>query len=174
MRGRVLALDGHDGAGKSTLAALLAGAVGARCVRPYAGERGAALMQAYEDGDTDSVLQVGLAAVLDAVASAGHGEPLVLDRAWLTVSTLVPQEVFAARWAGPWVPTVLVACDLQTTLGRLGARVSESMASGAWHARFIGLYEARSHLAKVETIRTDRLDIESCLERLIERFRALP
>ena len=47
----IVALDGHDGSGKTTLAYALAERLGGTMVRPFAGETGAQLLHAGERQD---------------------------------------------------------------------------------------------------------------------------
>lgn len=169
---QVLALDGHDGAGKTTLARQLAARVGGRYVRPFAGAQGSALMQAYEHGDTERVIEIGAQALGESMARSS-GEALVLDRGWLTVSTLVPQPLFAARW-NLWVPTVLLWCDLRTTLQRLGMREEEAPESSRWHEEFLAVYLQRRELRDGPVLRTDLLAPDDCLDRLAAHYAELP
>ena len=172
MSTKLLALDGHDGAGKTTLAVQLAERVGGRYVRPFAGASGAALLQAYQHGEPERVIEVGTQAIRESTASS-NGEPLVLDRGWLTVSTLVPQALFAARWQ-MWVPSVLLWCDLPTTLQRLGKREYEAPEPAPWHEEFLALYLQRRALRDGPVLRTDLLATDDCLDRLTAFYAGLP
>lgn len=165
---QILALDGHDGVGKTTLATLLAQRVGACYVRPFSGERGAALMRVAASDNPDEVLRVGAKAIVDAVSEADDSDKLVLDRGWLTVSTLVSAEYFSSTW-GLWFPTVLLWCDLPTTLTRLSMR-DEKAERVDWHERYLTLYQSRSKLGPSEMLRTDLTSQEECLERLFDIY----
>ncbi|MEP9387672.1 hypothetical protein [Mesorhizobium sp. KR9-304] len=163
-RPAVIALDGHDGSGKTTLAKALAERMDARYVRTFGSPHGAALMAAYRRRDSGGVLEAGVKAV-EAALDLAAGGPAVLDRGWLTVATLVPADLFAARW-WLWVPTALLWCDLPTTLARLGQRGAETPETTAWHADFLAIYEDRRLLRDGPTIRTDLKSVEQCLDEL--------
>jgi hypothetical protein len=166
----VLALDGHDGTGKTELARGLARCVGARVLAPFQGERGRRLIGAYESGRYEEVVAVGAEALAHAVAEAEEG-PLILDRSWLTVSTLLPEQMFRERWR-IWPRTVLLWCNLETTMERLARRSHEAPEERAYHAHFLPLYLERRRLREGPVIRTDLETPEECLRRLEALWRA--
>lgn len=169
---RILALDGHDGAGKTTLAQRLCEEVGAQYVRPFAGRRGSALMRAYRRGDVACIIEVGTEAITEAIAAC-VSDSLVLDRGWLTVSTLVSEAEFRGRWH-LWLPTVLLWCDLETTLHRLGVRESEVREPILWHKEFLDIYQQRRRLCDGPVLRTDMQEPEACVEQLAALYSAIP
>lgn len=170
---RILALDGHDAAGKTTLAARLAERIDGRYVRPFGGSYGSSLIDAYKRGRDADVLAIGHEALSVALAAAAPADRLVLDRSWVTVGTLVPAEVFAESWR-LWIPTALIWCDLETTLARLSARSDEEMETREWHARFLDLYLARFKIRPGPVIRSDLEGEEQCSDRLMAIYDALP
>lgn len=166
MSGRlVIALDGHDGSGKTTLANALAARLGGKCLRPFAGDTGAQLLRAGERQDTDELLRIGGAA-LDACLDTAGDAPLVLDRAWMTVASFVPGcEKFFRCWRH-WIPTTLCWADLATTLVRLGARPDESDERLGWHEHYLSVYRLLAERSASAILRTDRLDPRRCVEKL--------
>lgn len=134
----VVGIDGHDGTGKTTIAKNVATRLGFSYRRPFGGERGLALSRAAASGDTAAVLRIGADALARAVQPAGEGRPLILDRSWMTVASLVDDEDFRDRWT-LWIPTILCWADLPTTLGRLALR-DEPGESVALHRHYIDRY----------------------------------
>jgi hypothetical protein len=168
---RLIAIDGHDGAGKTTLATALAERVGALYVRPFGGARGDQMVEAWRSNRPDEVLRIGEDTLGEVLAGARDGQRLVLDRGWLTVATLVPRQSFAEAWR-LWLPTALIWCDEQTTRARLRQRVgAEAEAEvDAWPAHFLHAYRDRLELHPGPVIRTDELSQEECLTRLVTVF----
>lgn len=153
---KLLVLDGHDAAGKTTLARRLAAAVGARCLRPFGGEFGRRLIDAYRAGDAQATIAIGRRAILDCLASLQNDEPVVLDRGWLTVATLVPRHLFAAEW-DLWTPVTLLWCNEAVTRARLREREEREDHLGNGHSFFLSAYLDRFELHPGEILRTDLL-----------------
>lgn len=121
-------------------------------------------MAAYGRGDEAGILSIGHEAIAAALEES-PGEPLILDRGWLTVSTLVAPEPFRSAWR-LWLPTVLLWCPLDVTLQRLGLRSGESPETVEWHRHFLKLYPERLEICPGPVLRTDLNDIPACLEQL--------
>lgn len=170
---KLLAIDGHDGAGKSTLATALAERVGGEYVRPFAGARGAALIAAWRARQSNKVIQIGREALVAALAEASDAKPLILDRGWLTVATLVPQSDFSAEWT-LWLPTALVWCDELTTRARLANRSQQDEEPDDWHEYFLAVYRERLALHPGTIVRTDLMSEESAVEELLKAYIITP
>lgn len=167
MSGRlVVALDGHDGSGKTTLAGLLGARLGGRCVRPFAGAAGAELMRAGERGSAGELVSIASQAIADAVASVPPSMPVVLDRGWMTVASFVPaSEAFFSEWP-LWIPTALCWADLPATVERLALRRDEDAGRLEWHRHYLQVYMDLALRSGSLVLRTDRQDVESCLDQL--------
>jgi hypothetical protein len=163
---RVVALDGHDGAGKTTIATALAHALGAEYVRPFGGATGHALMAAATAHDHAQVLTIGHDALHDALETHREAPALVLDRSWLTVASLVEPEQFAAAWT-LWIPTILCWSDLATTLARLDQR-TEAPEELAWHTLYLDRYLELARRFDVPVLRTDTAPVEDCVRSVQE------
>lgn len=164
---KVIALDGHDGAGKTTLALALAERIGACYVRPFGGLAGTELLQACNDNEFRRVLHIGATALETALSKNSSSSAVVLDRSWLTVSTLVPEKLFSENWS-LWIPTVLLWSDIDVTVARLNLRLNEEPESIEYHQKYLALYLERRELRPGPLLRTDLLDKYLCLEKLIE------
>lgn len=168
---RLIAIDGHDGSGKTTLATALAERLNATYIRPFAGANGRDLIGAWKSGQHDLVLRVGrkaLREVLDQTRATGNW---ILDRGWLTVATLVPQKVFAATW-DIWFPTALVWCDESTTRQRLQNRAQDNDEPDDWHSYFLQTYQDRLRLHPGPIVRTDLLTQSDALDELLKAYEA--
>ncbi|MBD8546793.1 hypothetical protein [Sphingomonas sp. CFBP 8760] len=168
---KILALDGHDAAGKTSLARGLAHAVGARYARPFGGEPGRRLITAYQADRPEDVLAIGHKAILAQLDAAAPDERLIFDRGWLTVATLVPHDLFAKTW-DLWLPTALLWCDEATTRARLELRPFDDDEPEDWHAHFLAAYRDRFSLRPGATLRTDQLSEVACLVELRRLFDA--
>jgi len=134
----VIGIDGHTGTGKTTIARGAADALHASYERPFGGERGLLLARADEAGDSDGVLRIGAAAITAAIRRSGPMRPLVVERSWLTVGSLVSDEDFYEHWQ-LWIPTILCWADLPTTLERLG-HCGESAEAAERHRYYVDRY----------------------------------
>ena len=160
----VFAIDGHDGAGKSTLARWLAGNVNGSYQRPYSGPLGAALMNAGSRGDVPTIVALGEEGISNGLKAAGAVRPIILDRAWITLASFVDWPTFASAWR-LWIPTVVCWADLPTTLSRLSQR-SEESESVARHRHYLGKYLALAEHTASLVIRTDLYAISECQDML--------
>ena len=162
---RIIGLDGHDGAGKTTLAKLLAQRLGGQYVRPFGGAWGADLMRAHEQRDHELTIATGMAAIDAAIGGAGPAGLIVLDRSWMTVCSLVPAEVFERHWS-LWIPTILCWADLPATQERLNLRDDEARESEEYHSRYLAIYKDCASRRGCPVLRTDQGSTEENLTAL--------
>ncbi len=162
MEKTILVLEGHDGAGKTTLARLLAEALGGAYVRPFEGDVGPRLLAQIERGDLDGANATALTAVERAVTAA-DAPLLVCDRHWLTLFARLPEPLWAA-W-GRLPPTALCWADLNTTLARLAQRQEASLPR-AYHVHCLRRYWDLGQRFACPVVRTDRAPVATCLEQL--------
>ena len=159
----LLVLDGHDGVGKTTLAALLAASLGGVHLRPFAGEAGTRMLATAETGNLRRAAAVARAAV-DRTIAACDASVLVCDRHWMTAFTLLP-ESYWTDWL-PLPPTTLCWVDLTTTLDRLAQR-GEPQPGRAYHENYMTQYWELGQRFGCHVLCTDQATIETCLDRLI-------
>jgi hypothetical protein len=160
----ILALDGHDASGKTTLARRLANVLGAVCVRPFAAKNGTRLL-ALAASDPDGVTPFARD-VLAAAADTAVGGVLVFDRHWLTVCSLLPERLWPRWQLLATTPTALCWADLPTTLARLRAR-DEPAQPASEHAHYLEIYQRLAIGHGCLVVRTDQEPEEQSLARLI-------
>lgn len=168
----VVAVDGHDGAGKTTLARWLATKSSGSYQRPFHGALGAALLEAANHGNVAKVLALGEEGIGNALTAAGTDRPIILDRSWMTVASLVDWETFATSW-NLWIPTVLCWADLSTTLDRLDQRTEQPEAIDS-HIRYLDIYRSLAERTNSSVVRTDLNSTHQCHDILISWLRGNP
>ncbi|HEY9259625.1 hypothetical protein [Chitinophaga sp.] len=159
----ILAIDGHDGAGKTTMAILLAQALGAKYLRPFGGTTGAALIEHAEKKEYQQVADLGRAAV-NALLQENDQDILVFDRHWMTIFTLIP-EAYRQDWL-PVPPTTLCYAGISTTLQRLAIRTEETF-DVAYHTGYMAQYLSLGKTFGANILRTDQHSQEACLAQLL-------
>ena len=165
----ILAVEGHDASGKTTLARDLAAAIDAAYVRPYGGDVGPRLLVDAAAGRSADVSRAGLEAVRDCIARS-TAPVLVFDRHWMTVFTLTHEADWEA-WK-PLPPTLLCWSDLATTLGRLGSR-GENPGDVDEHAFYIAKYHELARRFRCEIVPTDILGPTDALTAAVRWARTI-
>ncbi|MCW8091148.1 hypothetical protein [Alteromonas sp. ASW11-130] len=176
---KVFALDGHDGAGKTSLAQALAKQVGGVYARPFGGETGARLLSAGNDKRVDELVTIGRDAILKAIRPhIKDSTPVILDRGWVTVASFVADKpAFFKQWT-LWCPTTLCWIDLNTTLKRLHTRLhsnspqyqDEQAEKLCWHRHYLAIYFELAERFNLPVLRTDQHAFQPCLDKLVEQF----
>jgi hypothetical protein len=158
-----LVLDGHDGAGKTTLAARLAEEVGGVHVRPFGGSLGEQMLGSAERGDFRAAALLARRGI-ERVLESQPARTLVFDRHWMTLFTLLP-ESFWSDWLPP-PPTTLCWSALDTTRLRLRLR-GEAEGSSETHEHYLRRYRDLADRFGCPLLRTDQLSPEESLEHLL-------
>lgn len=117
---RIIAFDGHDGCGKSTLAGEVARHIGGQVVKPYPDSLGDHIAWLWGKGrfrEADALARSSVERVLER---ADPGRPIVFDRHWATMYTVLPEEMWPA-WR-PLPPTVICHADTDVIMDRLRQR----------------------------------------------------
>jgi cytidylate kinase len=160
----ILAVDGHDGSGKTTAARRLAQRIGAPYVRPYAGAAGAAFLATAEAGDFELACEIAARAVRVALESRPEADVLVFDRHWVTVASVVPPG-YLEDWR-PLPATAVCWADLATTLERVAGR-AEAQEPLAWHRRYVERYRELAERFGCHLVRTDELTEDEVVDDLV-------
>lgn len=161
----ILAFDGHDGSGKTSLALRVAELSGASYRRPFAGVRGERLFALASAGRYEEANAHAISCVRRARGS--DGARIVFDRHWMTVFTLLPQQCWD-EWL-PLPPTVLCWADLETTTRRLAQRERQG-AGESDHERWLTTYRALSERFECEVVDTTTASTDDLARRLVGRL----
>jgi adenylate kinase family enzyme len=159
----ILVLDGHDGAGKTTLATRLAKVLGGVHVRPFSGEVGEQLIWSAKHKKYSSVSVLGRKAIKNTLATH-DSRNFVFDRHWMTIFTLVPEQ-FWEDWM-PLPPTALCWVDFDTTINRLKNRIEKKVNHNE-HKFYLKRYVYLARRFRCKVIKTDQMSVDSSLEQLV-------
>lgn len=170
----VIALDGHDGSGKSTLTKALASRLGGTSVQPFSGAAGKALLDAGIRGNAEALITIGTGAIENALSSVPENDLVILDRGWMTVASFVPASDFFFKEWKTWIPTTLCWANMENTLSRLSVRKDEQSEPVNWHRSYLDIYMKLATDSGSPVLRTDLLDIEECLNKLVEWIELAP
>jgi thymidylate kinase len=166
----VLVLDGHDAAGKTTLATLLAERTEAHLIRPFEGKLGKLIAWAWGRGEFELADTIARASVRKELASNGDAPALVFDRHWLSLFTVLPRS-FHERWR-PLPPTVLCWADVETTCRRLAER-GEDVGDVSEHEHYCAVYLDLAAEHEVPVVDTTSLELERAYDAVAARFEEL-
>lgn len=165
----VLVLDGHDAAGKTTLATMLAKSVGGVHVRPFAGDVGERFVKCVNEGEMSQAADIAKKAIKRALCKV-DAPVLVFDRHWMTAFSLLGESYWKA-WQ-PLPATTLCWADLRTTLSRLRCRPVNDMHSYD-HQHFLEVYQKLAQRFGCNIVRTDILSVEESFELVYSWAKAL-
>ena len=160
----ILVLDGHDTAGKTTLARLVADSFGGRYVKPFDGTLGEMIIWLYERQRFELVDELSRATVAKTVLENSGASLLVFDRHWMSMFTFLPSPL-RKGWF-PLPATILCWADLPTTAKRLSDR-GENVGSLAEHGHFIQLYRDIADEYAVPLVDTSVDSVEESLATIL-------
>lgn len=160
----VLAIDGHDGSGKTTLSKALAEKIGGIYVRPFEGAAGIQLIEYFEKKDYEQVSAFGNELIRKQYEMHDN-EILVFDRHWMTVFSLLPESYWSDKKWYPFPATTLCFSDMEHTLSRLEKRTEKSYEQ-SYHLHYLELYVKLAKEFDANILRTDQYDVEECLVKL--------
>ena len=159
----IIVFDGHDGAGKTTLARLAAAALGGAYVKPFDSTLGDMIAWLCEKQRFQLADQLSRASIQKIVREHAESPLLVFDRHWLSMFTLLPAELRDPCF--PLPTTILCWTDLETTRSRLSAR-GEDPVDHAEHEHFLQLYRSLAEEFNVPIINTTSQTTEQSLNRV--------
>lgn len=165
----VLAIDGHDGSGKTTLAKALAEKIGGIYVRPFEGETGIKLIEYFEKKEYKALSLFGNE-MIKKQEDVYNNEILVYDRHWMTVFSLLPESYWNDKIWYPLPATTLCFADLENSLARLEKRTEKSYEQN-YHIYYLELYVKLAKEFDANILRTDQYDVEECLSKLTKWYK---
>jgi AAA domain len=163
-----LVLDGHDGCGKSTLARVVAEQLGGRVVKPFAdtlGDHLAWLWRNQRYAAADALARDSIARIL----STSDGQPLVFDRHWATMFTVLPEQYWAAWGAPP--RTVICDAPADLVMRRLVER-GEPAGDAGRHQQWLMRYrDLAGRFPGTLLLDTGTDDLDTCREKILAHLR---
>ena len=117
---RILAVEGPDGSGKTSIAQGLAARLGGRYVKPFDGTVGLVIRWLHERADHELASRVAWAAATRAVEVNQDAPWLIFDRHWVSVLAFTARAV-PQIWMPP-PPTVVCLAQRSAIAGRLQQR----------------------------------------------------
>ena len=159
--GRAIALDGHDGSGKSSVAAALAARGYGSVVKPFSAGLGDYIAHLWGNrhfAEADRAARFAVRAV-----SRVPGR-LIFDRHWLTMATVLPERYMKA-WERP--KTVVCWADLPTTIERLRQR-GEEIGDLDYHRFYLDEYRRIADRAGVAVVETTSLSVAEAATAIAE------
>lgn len=162
-----IVLDGHDGAGKTTLAMLVAREINAKYVKPFADTLGDLIAWSFRRKQFDLTNTIALAAIEKIIDENSDEEVLVFDRHWLSMFTVLPKE-YHEQWK-PLPFTVLCWADEETTRRRLAEKgEKESLSNTRYYCE---LYKELAREYGVPVIDTTKSCIDTDVRRMCSLIR---
>lgn len=161
---RQIVLDGHDGAGKTTLAHLLAQKTGGCYVKPFNNSLGDLIIWLYRNQRYDQVDMLSTWALEKIYADYAHEQLLIFDRHWLCIFTILPEE-YHDHWF-PLPPTVVCWTTFEATLERLRSR-GESIEPVERHKHYCERYRTLATQYKVPLVDTTYCSAEEALQQVL-------
>lgn len=165
-----LVLDGHDGCGKSTIAALVAERIGGRVVKPFCDSLGDHIAwlwgnQRFTEADVLS------RSAVERISDTDDPRPMVFDRHWTTMFTVLPEEYWP-NW-GDLPPTVVCHAPTEVVRARLGER-GEARGDRAEHDYYQNRYRELAALTpRALVLDTGATPLADCVTQVIEFARAV-
>lgn len=159
----ILVIDGHDGAGKTSVAQRLDPGYG-RYVKPFGGTLGDHVAWLASKGrwaEVDATARSAVEFVLERNADAKR---LIFDRHWLSMFTLLP-EAYRTAWY-PVPHTVLCWTTLDVTLFRLDRR-GEAIGHVAKHRHYVEVYRELATRYRVPVVDTSELTPEEATAEVV-------
>lgn len=164
---RIIAFDGHDGCGKSTLAGEVARHIGGQVVKPYSDTLGDHIAWLWGKSRFRAADALARASVERMLERADPDRPIVFDRHWASLYTVLPEEMWPA-WR-PLPPTIICHADTDVIMERLRQR-GESPGEREEHEHYGRLYVSLAKLTSESLLLDTSLASVADSTRQVLRF----
>jgi len=156
-------LDGHDGAGKSTIAEALSAKRSLRYIKPFHGSLGDFVAWAWQTERYELADAAARGALEFALSAVEPKTSVVFDRHWLTMFTVLPESLWPSWTNKP--RTILCWTDPITTSVRLRDR-GEEPGSLAHHELYCERYLSLARRFEVPVVDTTHLSVPEAIDQI--------
>lgn len=161
---RIIAVDGHDGTGKTTIAKKIAKLYDMKYVRPFGGDIGPLVEWSCRHEKYEFLNDLALTAV-EKILEENKETDLVFDRHWMSIFTILPEE-YHKFWKIP--VTICCWADASTIAKRIAIREGEGV--DQWDTeKFIGLYKSYAEQYGIMLLDTSNNDADECM-KLVDEY----
>lgn len=162
---RVIAIDGHDGTGKTSVTHELARRFGGRAVRPFNGSLGDQILWLLTNGEFAKGSWLAQSALRRTYAEHSDEPILWADRHWASILVDLPP----AYWHA-WLPipeTVFLRASVDTIMERHVER-GEDPGETAEHQRYHHQFDSLADCFGIDVIDTDKRSVSATAERVAQ------
>jgi hypothetical protein len=163
---RIVAFEGHDGSGKTSIAKQVAERLGATYVKPFDGLLGDHIAWCWRQERFELANEVARSAVERQLQLHERDEFLVFDRHWMTMFTVVPRSMWS-DWF-PLPPAILCWTTVESTRARLLSRGEVDEALLNTHEHYCRLYREIAGTHGVPILDTTDAPLERSVARAVE------
>jgi thymidylate kinase len=156
----IISFDGHDGAGKTTIAKKVAEKLKFKYIKPFESSLGDLIAWSFRNKKYDFTNKISKLAIEKSV-SENPNTSLIFDRHWMSMFTVLPEQYYA-EW-NPLPFTILIWVDWQTTMERL-IQKGEKPGSEKEHQYYCDLYLKVADNYGVPVIDTTKHTIDECID----------
>ena len=116
----IIAIDGHDGSGKTTISKLLAETIKGKYIKPFSNDIGDLITWSAKNDKIPFLEELAFNAIEYTIATNPDERILIFDRHWLSIATLLPENKILQSYLKP--VTILCWANIETTTERLFIR----------------------------------------------------
>jgi len=160
----VLAVEGLDASGKTSIARAVAEELEGTYVKPYVGTVGTLLNWLHLRGEEALVNDIGRAEVARLMEVYAEARCIVFDRHWLSILSVISSH-YSDSWFPP-PPTIVCVADAATTEERLRRRATPA-AERRDTARYGRRFRELAQQFALPTLDTSRTTVDQAVAKLL-------